>query len=149
MVRALDEIVWAMNPKHNSLKSLGSYFCLYAERFLKSANISCRLKGTLELDDEPLNPLHRHEFFLAFKEALTNIARHSGATEARVGIHRIGNRLRLSLADNGKGLKTTKPTEEMDGLTNMRARIEKIGGRFCLTSLPGRGTTLRFYLPLS
>ena len=74
--------------------------------------------------------------------------RHSGATEARLGIHRVGSSLRLSLADNGEGLKAAKATEEMDGLANMRARIEKIGGRFSVTSLPGRGTTLRLYVPL-
>jgi signal transduction histidine kinase len=37
----------------------------------------------------------------------------------------------------------------MDGLANMRTRLEKIGGRFAITSQAGRGTTLRFYLPLN
>ena len=45
MVTALDEIVWAMNPKHDSLASLVSYFCLYADRFLGLANIAWRLEG--------------------------------------------------------------------------------------------------------
>ena len=45
MVTALDEIVWAMNPKHDSLMSLVSYSCLYADRLLKLANIACQLKG--------------------------------------------------------------------------------------------------------
>ena len=38
--------------------------------------------------------------------------------------------------------------EGMDGLANMRTRLEKMGGRFAVTSRPGRGTTLRFYVPL-
>jgi signal transduction histidine kinase len=149
MVTALDEIVWAMNPKHDSLESLGSYLCLYADRFLKLANITCRLKGTLDLPGQPLNPIHRHEFFLAFKEALTNVVRHSGATEVRLNIRIIGSRLRLSLADNGGGLGSAHPTHGMDGLANMRARLEKMGGRFAVASQAGRGTTLRFYLPLN
>jgi signal transduction histidine kinase len=149
MVTALDEIVWAMNPKHDSLESLGSYLCLYADRFLKLANITCRLRGTLELPGQTLNPIHRHEFFLAFKEALTNIVRHSGATEVRLSIRIIGNRLRLSLTDNGSGLRSTHPTPEMDGLANMRKRLEKMGGRFAIAGQAGRGTILRFYLPLN
>lgn len=149
MVTALDEIVWAMNPKHDSLESLGSYLCLYADRFLKLVNITCRLKGTLDLPAQPLNPLHRHEFFLAFKEALTNVVRHSGATEVRLNIRMIGSRLRLTLADNGGGLGSARPTAGMDGLANMRARLEKMGGRFAIASRTGRGTTLRFYLPLN
>jgi len=149
MVTALDEIVWATNPKHDSLASLGSYFCLYADRFLKPANITCHLKGTLDLPDRPLDSISRHELFLAFKEALTNVVRHSGATELRLDIRIIGNRLRLALADNGGGLGANRPVMEgMDGLANMRTRLEKMGGRFAITSWPGRGTTLRFYVPL-
>jgi len=148
MVSSLDEIVWAMNPKHDSLESLGSYLCLYADRFLKPANITFRLTGTLDLPNQTLNPIHRHEFFLAFKEALTNVVRHSGATEVRLSLRIIGNRLRLSLADDGGGLGSARPTAGMDGLANMRARMEKMGGRFAIASQAGRGTTLRFYLPL-
>jgi signal transduction histidine kinase len=149
MVAALDEIVWAMNPEHDSLESLGSYLCLYADRFLKLANITFRLTGTLDLPNQTLNSVHRHEFFLAFKEALTNVVRHSGATEVRISIRIIGNRLRLSLADDGGGLGSGPPTAGMDGLSNMRARMEKMGGRFAIASEAGRGTTLRFYLPLN
>lgn len=147
MVTSLDEIVWAMSPNHDSLKSLGSYLCLYADRFLKLANITFHLRGNLDLPPKPLNPIHRHELFLAFKEALTNIVRHSGATQVRLKIRIIGKHLRLSLADNGKGLKLTKhPASSMNGLTNMRMRLEKIGGRFAITSQVERGTILRFYL---
>jgi signal transduction histidine kinase len=182
MVTALDEIVWAMNPKHDSLASLVSYSCLYADRFLKLANIACRLKGAVDLPDQTVNSVHRHEFFLAFKEALTNVVRHSGATEVRLGFRLIGNRLRLSIADNGSGLAAdafgpglrraevsdrapvSRGQEETparsaavapatqagsDGLVNMRARLEKLGGRFAIASQPGRGTLLRFYVPLN
>jgi signal transduction histidine kinase len=149
MVTALDEIVWAMNPKHDSLMSLVSYSCLYADRFLKLANIACQLKGAVDLPDRAVSSVHRHEFFLAFKEALTNVARHSGATEVRLGVRLIGNRLRLSIADNGRGLAADAGGRGGDGLVNMRARLEKMGGRFAIASQPGRGTTVRFYMPLN
>ncbi len=148
MVGSLDEIVWAMNPKHDSLLSLGRYFCLYADRFLKPANITLRLKEPVELPDQPLNPIHRHELFLAFKEALNNVVRHSGANEVWLGLRIIDGKLRLSLTDNGVGLKDAPPGDEADGLKNMRLRLEKIGGRFSLVSQRGRGTALRFYAPL-
>jgi len=149
MVTALDEIVWAMNPKHDSLMSLASYSCLYADRLLKLANIACQLKGAVDLPDRAVSSMHRHEFFLAFKEALTNVIRHSGATEVRLGVRLIGNRLRLSIADNGKGLALTAARGGGNGLVNMRARLEKMGGRFEIASQSGRGTTIRFYVPLN
>ncbi|MGA2178855.1 MAG: ATP-binding protein [Verrucomicrobiota bacterium] len=148
MVTALDEIVWAMNPKHDSLMSLVSYSCLYADRLLKLANIACQLKGAVDLPDRTVSSVHRHEFFLAFKEALTNVIRHSGATEVRLGVRLIGNRLRLSIADNGRGLAAGAARSGGDGLVNMRARLEKMGGRFAIASQSGRGTTVRFYMPL-
>ena len=149
MVTALDEIVWAMNPKHDSVDSLGTYACLYADRFLKPVHIHCHLKGTLALPNQPLNPVHRHQFFLAFKEALTNVVRHSHATDVHLSLRMIGKCLRLSLADNGVGLSSAHPAADMDGLANMRTRLEKIGGRFTVASQPNRGTIVRFYLPLN
>jgi signal transduction histidine kinase/uncharacterized protein YdeI (BOF family) len=149
MVTALDEIVWAMNPKHDSLMSLVSYSCLYADRLLKLANIACQLKGAMNLPDRAVSSVHRHEFFLAFKEAITNVIRHSGATEVRLGVRLIGSRLRLSIADNGHGLTAGAAQSGGDGLVNMRMRLEKMGGRFAIASQPGRGTIVRFYMPLN
>ena len=149
MVTALDEIVWAMNPKHDSLMSLVSYSCLYADRLLKLANITCQLKGAVDLPDRTMSSVHRHEFFLAFKEAITNVIRHAGATEVRLGFRLIGNRLRLSIADNGRGLAADAGPRSGNGLVNMRARLEKMGGRFEIASQSGRGATVRFYVPLN
>ena len=104
MVTALDEIVWAMNPTHDSLASMISYFSLYAERFLGLANIAWRLEGPVKPDDHAVESRHRHQLFLAFKEALTNVVRHSGATEVRLGIRVEHGQLRLTIADNGRGL---------------------------------------------
>jgi len=148
MVTVLDEIVWAMNPKHDSLSSLVSYLCLYADRLLKLANIACQLKGTVNLPDRTVSSINRHEIFLAFKEAITNVIRHSGATEVRLGVRVVGRRLRLSIADNGRGLPPDVGARGRDGLTNMRERLAKMGGRFVVRSQRGRGTTVRFYMPL-
>jgi signal transduction histidine kinase len=148
MVVALDEIVWAMNPTHDSLASMVSYFSIYAERFLGLANIAWRLEGPFNLDDHAVDSRHRHQLFLAFKEALTNVVRHAGATEVRLHIQRDNGQVRLTIADNGRGWIEAGQTEEMDGLANMRARLEKLGGRFEVTSKTGQGTMVRFELPL-
>jgi signal transduction histidine kinase len=147
IVAALDEIVWAMNPRHDSLASLVSYFCLYADRFLGLANIAWRLEGAPVPDGLVVDSRHRHQLFLAFKEGLTNVVRHSGAKEVRLGIGLEAGEVRLSIADNGRGLPASLRTEEMDGVANMRARLEKLGGRFEIASEPGCGTTLRFFVP--
>jgi len=147
LVTALDEIVWAMNPRHDSLASLVSYFSLYADRFLGLANIAWRLEGLTGAPDQVVDSRRRHQLFLAFKEALNNVVRHSGATEVRLNIHCTIGELHMSIADNGCGLPAGGRTEDMDGVNNMRTRIEKLGGCFEIESAAGRGTNLRFNVP--
>jgi signal transduction histidine kinase len=55
--------------------------------------------------------------------------------------------VRLTIADNGRGVAENARTGEMDGLANMQSRLEKLGGHFEMSSEAGRGTTLRFSLP--
>jgi signal transduction histidine kinase len=149
MVMALDEIVWAMNPTHDSLASMISYFSIYAERFLGLANITWRLEGPFNSDDHVVDSQHRHELFLSFKEALTNIVKHSEATEVRLNIQVERGLIYLTVSDNGKGRSKLEQKEEMDGLANMRTRLEKLGGRFEFSSKADEGTTVRFELPLN
>lgn len=148
MVTALDEIVWAMNPTHNSVASMVSYFSIYAERFLGLANIAWVLDGPFEADHCVLDSRHRHQLFLAFKEALTNVVRHSKASEVRLNFQMKQNQIRLTISDNGQGWARGDQTEGMDGVINMRTRLQKLGGRFEITSKTGAGTVVRFDVPL-
>ena len=148
MVTALDEIVWAMNPTHNSLASMVSYFSIYAERFLGLANIELRLEGPFDFEDYVVDSRHRHQLFLAFKEALTNVVRHSKASEVRLNIQIKQKQVRLTISDNGRGWSEGGQTEEMDGVVNMRTRLEKLDGRFTIDSKTGSGTVVCFDMPL-
>jgi signal transduction histidine kinase len=147
LVTALDEIVWAMNPRHDSVASLVSYLSLYAERFLKLANISWRLDGPNGTIDQVVDSRRRHQLFLAFKEALTNVVRHSNATEVQLNIYCDAGKVLVAIADNGRGLPGNSRTENMDGVGNMRNRIQKLGGHFEITGQEGQGTTVRFEVP--
>jgi len=111
------------------------------------ANIAWRLEGPFGPDDYAADSRHRHQLFLAFKEALTNVVRHSVATEVCLNIHVEQGQVRLAIADNGRGWAEGGQTEEMDGVANMRARLEKLGGRFEIKSETGQGTTVRFCVP--
>lgn len=77
-------------------------------------------------------------------EALTNIAKHSGATAARVGIVREGNWLRITVEDNGRGGATLKSGS---GLCGLRDRIAALDGSFAFTSPEGKGTRISVEIP--
>lgn len=148
LVATLDEIVWAVNPKYDSVASLASYYSLSAQRFLNLAGISCRLQVAETFPDAPLDSRLRHGVFLAFKEALNNAVLHSSATEVRIAMEVADNALKITVSDNGKGFDSVENFPGSDGLTNMRQRMQKLGGRCEIQSGAGRGTVVEFHLPL-
>lgn len=148
MVMALDEIVWAVNPKNDNLGSLANYFCNFAEQFLRATNIACQFDVAAELPAVPLSSEKRHSLFLAFKEALNNAVRHSGAASLAVGIHVSDHHMTIEVADDGRGFTGGPDRPGADGLINMRTRLQAMGGQCEITSAPGTGTRVKFILPL-
>ncbi len=148
LVATLDEIVWAVNPKYDSVASLASYYSLFAQRFLNLAGIACRLEVADSFPATPLDSRLRHGVFLAFREALNNAVRHSGATEVQISMEVVANQLNIAVADNGKGFAPAADQPGSDGLTSMTQRMQKLGGTCEIISQPGTGTTVAFRLPL-
>ena len=148
MVTSLDEIVWAVNPRNDTIASLASYFGSYAQRLLDLAGVNCGLDIAEDLPEHPLDPKFRQEFFFAFKEALTNVVRHAQATQVWLRIVVREGQLVVEVADNGRGLAGTDAGAGRDGLANMVERLESLGGRCEFISSTPAGTTIRFTAPL-
>jgi signal transduction histidine kinase len=148
VVATLDEIVWAVNPKYDSVASLASYYSLFAQRFLNLAGIACRLQVADNFPAAPLDARLRHGLFLAFKEALNNAVRHSGASQVVVEMSFATGQLRIAVTDDGRGFALAECPPGSDGLGSMKARLPKLGGRCEIRSQPGKGTTVEFMLPL-
>jgi len=93
------------------------------------------------------DPANIHLFRIV-QEGLTNIVRHSGATQARVSFTFKASQLILSIEDNGCGLNI-QDVMIGNGLTSMRERIYLLGGRLEIFPVPKGGTRLVFSIPLS
>src|SRR5205823_14799053 len=128
--------------------SLATYYSLFAHRFLNLGHIAGRLEISENLPEHPLDPKLRHGIFLAFKEALNNVVRHSGATEVRLKIDVAEKCLSISITDNGHGFRPTGHVAGNDGIPGMRQRLDRLGGECPIYTGSGRGTLLRFRLPL-
>ena len=148
MVTSLDEIVWAVNPRNDTIASLASYFGSYAQRLLDLASVSCGLDVAEDLPDHPLDPRFRQEIFLAFKEALTNVVRHSAATQVWLRISVQNEQLAVVVADDGRGLDSREHETGADGIVNMKERMKSLGGVCEITSKDQQGTTVRLQAPL-
>lgn len=145
---AVDEIVWMVNSRRDTIKEFEMYVCKYAEEFLRTTNIRCRVEVNAEPLDTPFDLAIRRNLFLAIKEALNNAARHSGATELILQIRPEGEEMRAVVEDNGKGFNPGAAPGERNGLSSMVQRAEEVGGTCKITSRPGAGCRIEFVTPL-
>jgi signal transduction histidine kinase len=146
MVTSLDEIVWSVNPRQDELKSVSRYFSEYAQQFLSLSPIRCRLEVDETWPEARLGAEWRQNLLLAFKEALTNVVRHSQASEVRITLVARDGKLRVSVRDNGQGARG-ETTAGADGWANMRARLKRMQGD-CVVTSTAAGTDVEFTLPL-
>ncbi|MBW8865302.1 MAG: ATP-binding protein [Verrucomicrobia bacterium] len=150
----MDEIVWAVSPRHDTLESLATYLEKFAHDWLATAGIRCRLDLPLQFPGWHLTSEVRHNVFLAFKEALHNAVKHSHASEVLIRLEVKEKLFELSVEDNGHGFavgekaKANSSTQGRaasgNGLENMRRRLTAIGGNCEIQSASGVGTKVMF-----
>jgi len=118
-----------------------------AAEFEQTTGIVCRahIAQDIALDDDQATALFR-----IFQEALTNIAKHAGATEVIVRLHRAGLQLALIVCDNGRGIAPVDRVKpESFGLRGMDERAQAMKGSLRLSVPPGGGTMVSILIPLS
>jgi signal transduction histidine kinase/ligand-binding sensor domain-containing protein len=147
MIKSMDEIVWAVNPRNDSLPHLIDYLGQFAIEFLAHSDIRCRV----DLPDRPVewavSPEARHNLFLAVKEALNNVIRHAGATEVWLRVTASEDTLTVLIEDNGRGIVGRANDEFSNGLSNMNQRMADIGGRSRIENITETGTRVSLIFP--
>jgi ligand-binding sensor domain-containing protein/signal transduction histidine kinase len=146
--QTLDEIVWTVNPKNDSLNKLAAYMAVYAEEVFRLSAIRCRLDIPSGLPPWPLSAEVRHNLFLTVKEALNNAMKHAGASEVWLRFSLAHSVLEIVIEDTGKGFSVETAEQFGNGLSNMKERTEEIGGQFRLTSELNKGTRIHLKVPL-
>jgi signal transduction histidine kinase len=111
--------------------------------------VSYRAELPTQLPPTPILPEVRHNIFLAFKEAVNNIVKHSQATEARVKLQLEPDKFILTVADNGRGLGDLSAKQLRNGLKNMRKRLSDVHGEFEIKPGANGGTVVRLTVPLN
>jgi len=156
LLQSLDRMLWAVNPRNDSLEKLSAYFNRYAAEYFQNTPIRCQLAFPENLPAVQLTAETRHNIFLAFQEALANALKHSGATKVSAQLACNNGTIEISVADNGRGFSVETQTEfamkrdggEHLGLSGMYHRLQSIGGECQIRSSPAEGTLVKFVLPL-
>jgi signal transduction histidine kinase/ligand-binding sensor domain-containing protein len=146
ITRRLDEIVWAINPRNDTLDALVTYISKLVTDQARAAGLRCRLDVPPTLPTWPINGTTRHNIFLACKEAIHNAIKHAAANQLQLRLTLQEGTFLLEICDDGVGLPAAPSESAGDGLLNMRERLAASGGACELSSVPGRGTTVGFRL---
>ncbi|HKR07286.1 MAG TPA: two-component regulator propeller domain-containing protein [Bacteroidia bacterium] len=152
LIKNLGEIVWTINPANDTLENIFAFVRNYISKlFEENTEIKLKLDFT-EPEKIPqgviINPETKRNLLLILKESLTNIFKHSQATEVIVSMHGDKSEIRLNIRDNGKGITTENQNRFGNGINNMRKRSEFVNAIFTFES-NGNGTAIRVSIPLS
>jgi ligand-binding sensor domain-containing protein/two-component sensor histidine kinase len=162
LLQTMDEIVWVVNPRNDTLEHLTAYLSHYADEYFQNTSVECELRLPQTISHFPLSSEARHNLFLAFEETLNNVLKHSGAKKVKVEMIVNAPKFEIIVTDNGCGFDATgKPAvlsasatgprggRGGNGLKNIRQRLAEIGGECSIRSQPGAGTTVSLSIRLN
>ncbi len=147
-VQALDEIVWATNPKNDNLASFAEYISRFTDEFFDNTGIRCWQEIPTLLPGRPLRADVRHNVFLALREVFNNVLKHSKAKEVWLRLTLESELVAIEVRDNGLGFSPEATRPGGNGLANITSRLSEEGGRVELASAPGQGAMVRLVFPL-
>ncbi|MBS7254665.1 sensor histidine kinase [Flavobacterium branchiicola] len=142
---AMREILWSLNSQNDTVGNFIEYTTLYIKRFLSKTNIDSQFNLTVPEKETNLSVKARRNLFLAIKEAVHNVYKHSEANNMNIAFEQTEINFQITVKDDGNGLSDT--LQKGNGLTNMSLRMEAIKGTFKIVPAQ-KGTCLLFVYPL-
>jgi len=154
LARALNDVVWSIDPRREDLGSVITRVRQSAA-VLEAQGIGWSLQAPPQPERVKLTPEQRHHLYLIFKEAVTNIARHAHCVSATLTVTVEDRQLRAEIVDDGCGFSLAGEPgsggqeQHGNGLRNMKLRAARLGGRMNVDSAAGCGVRLELTVPLS
>jgi signal transduction histidine kinase len=149
MIARLNVIVWALNPRYDNLDSLISYSRRYFGEYLDNFGIHFMINVPDIIPQLSITPDFRRNVFYTLQEAIHNAVKHGDPSEIKFQALIYGNKIEITVTDNGRGFETVIGNNHGNGLLNMKKRADDICGSFDIQSLPGHGTVVRLIFNLN
>jgi len=141
LMEKMDDIVWSINPKNDSLEDLLSRITRFASQLFEAKNIEHTINIQPDIKDLKLSMESRQHLYLMIKESINNIVKHANCNKASITANCKDHLLNVVIDDNGKGFKTDK-NHSGNGLINLKERAAKMGANVRIESIPRKGTTV-------
>lgn len=148
MMSAMNDIVWAIHSKNDSLGDLTDKMRQFATERLVGENVTFKLDNEKLIDNLHLTMRARRNILLMFKEAVHNALKHGKAKNVLCAVKSITSGLSVMIKDDGVGFDPHR-VKSGNGITSMRKRATELGGSFEIESVQGKGTTIFFTVPLN
>jgi signal transduction histidine kinase len=145
---SLDDIVWNISPRNDSLSSLIARMTRYASELFEARQIHYTFTLPNDFDNITLSMEQRRNFYLIFKESINNLIKYSRCTQASVLVSVERKKIKMLIKDDGVGFDTGIKNDR-NGLVNMKARAASLNGVLHITSSKDEGTTLQLDFALS
>ena len=155
MLTEMNDIVWAINPRNDSMEKIIQRMESFAKPLAAARKINFDLQYDPSILSIQLDMEKRKNFYLIFKEAVNNAIKYSGAAKLKVNITQQNSQLELLVKDNGVGFNVEKEMKEPsqtlsgNGLKNMYARAKEMNAVLNIKSSPNDGTAVQLIFPLS
>lgn len=144
-IEQIRDFIWAIDIEEDN--NLLLHFKSYTARLFKSFNIDIEYRGDSQ-NLPNLNTYLRFNIFNIFKEAMTNILKHSKAKKVKIELSMNGNGLYMAIADDGIGFNPLASLNGSYGIRNMKKRAEDMGGTLNIISHEGKGTEISLIYPV-
>jgi len=145
MLEAMDDIVWAVNPKNDHFNDLFIRMREFAIPLLEARSINFDIMIDKDIEGTSLSMEYRKNIFLIFKESINNILKHAQCTAITVLVKPQGRKISFVISDNGKGFETGTESSR-NGLKNIERRAAEMGGELTITSSPDNGTMIKLLI---
>ncbi len=146
LVNNLNEIIWSINSKNDTIPNLLAYIRSHMVDYLEPYNIKLSINIPQNVPNTEISGENRRNIFMVIKECFTNIAKHADASAVNLTVQ-VRDQLIFTIKDNGKGFDSNDILPFKNGIRNMKERIEHVGGEMQIWS--NNGTTITIKIPLN
>ncbi|MGZ8545596.1 MAG: tetratricopeptide repeat-containing sensor histidine kinase [Flavisolibacter sp.] len=142
MITKLNDIIWLVNPKFDTLDQLVERIEEFANDMARARGMDFRIDTFEELEPLPLDTQARKNIYLICKEAINNAIKYSQGSELYLKVKHSGTELQLLIEDNGLGFDSAA-TRKGNGLNNMQDRALTIGAAYSISAGSRKGTRVK------
>lgn len=145
VIEKMDDIIWTLNPKNDSVQNLETRLKTFSIPLFESKGIEFQFHFTSDLDALKIESSTRGDIYLILKEAINNLVKYSQCKNAIIEVKNEEKMLIFTVKDDGIGFDSTAETQR-NGLRNMKTRAEKIGANLQINSSIGNGTEVKLII---